>query len=210
MCMLKRLISMWLCSIAVFEAMAQNTTYEYWIDTDYQKRVISNGEADELRFAIDLNTIPQGLHYINLRAKPADGEWGPMYRQIFLIPETDPAEELRAIEYWIDTDSAYSSKINTSDDNASLVIDISSLSEGEHQFNCRLQNGSGMWGETFSYKFEVESSSGINVIGIDDENRVLRVYMPNGMLIKKGSKQDVMNDLPKGLYIVNGQKKVKQ
>ena len=133
-----------------------------------------------------------------------------MYRQIFLIPEIDHTKELRAIEYWIDTDSAYSSKINTSDDNASLVIDISSLSEGGHQFNCRLQNGSGMWGETFSYKFEIESSSGINVIGIDDENRVLRVYMPNGMLIKKGSKQDVMNDLPKGLYIVNGQKKIKQ
>ena len=133
-----------------------------------------------------------------------------MYYQYFLIPETDPAEELRAIEYWIDTDSANSAKTNTADYNASLIIDISSLSVGEHLFNCRLRNGNGIWSDTFSYKFEIESSSGINVIGADETNSLLRVYIPTGMLIRKGNKQDVMNGLPKGLYIVNGQKLIKQ
>ena len=91
-----------------------------------------------------------------------------------------------------------------------LNIDISALSVGEHQFCCRLQNGNGAWGQNYAYGFTVEESSDIGSVLSEEGNKTLRIYLLTGILFRSGKQDEVMKDMPKGIYIVNGKKIIKQ
>lgn len=71
--------------------------------------------------------------------------------------------------------------------------------------------------ETNSRIFAVRSLIGGNgVTAIDNvlmkkdnvNNSVVRVYSLSGTLLKKGKQSEVINNLPKGIYIINGKKKI--
>lgn len=276
--MLKRIIGTGLFALVALWTMAQNVSYEYWLDDNYQGQIADSGDSNELSFSIDVSLLQHGIHFLNIRARQDNSSWGALFRYVFLVPnqtlparqyeswldseydkrimkpysdgdilqmvniddlsggihyynvrvqdsggvwgsvfrfvffnpEKDFAEELKAVEYWIDNDSVNSTTIKMNDSDIVLDIDISALSVGEHLFCCRLQNGNGAWGQTYAYVFTVEESSDIGSVLSEDGKQTLRIYLPSGILFKSGKQNAVMKDMPKGIYIINGKKIIKQ
>lgn len=59
--------------------------------------------------------------------------------------------------------------------------------------------------------FDDNETTGIMNLPLACKNKdgVLRVYSLSGMLLKQGNDEKILNDLPKGVYVVNGKKIVK-
>jgi len=59
--------------------------------------------------------------------------------------------------------------------------------------------------------FDDNETTGIMNLPLACKNKdgVLRVYSLSGMLLKQGKDEKILNDLPKGVYVVNGKKIVK-
>ena len=53
---------------------------------------------------------------------------------------------------------------------------------------------------------ESDDSTGIIDVMEKQNGEVVKVYSINGSLIKQGNRSEVMNNLPKGLYIIGNQK----
>ena len=90
--------------------------YEYWIDDDYEHRVTTDCEGSEVTpsLVLDVSALTVGSHYLNVRAKDANGQWGTVSRSSFsIIPSSDVTEtaELQQYEYWIDND--YENRVAT-------------------------------------------------------------------------------------------------
>lgn len=69
---------------------------------------------------------------------------------VVLVTVTAAAQDIvSAYEYWLDCDYAGRCKGGTSNDELSLSIDISGLSEGIHFLNFRAQDKDGLWGPIF-------------------------------------------------------------
>ena len=184
--------------------------YESWLDCEYDKRIMKPYSDGDILQMVNIDDLSGGIHYYNVRVQDSGGVWGSVSRFVFLKPDKDLAEELKAVEYWIDNDSANSTTIKMNDSDIVLNIDISALSVGEHQFCCRLQNGNGAWGQNYAYGFTVEESSDIGSVLSEEGNKTLRIYLLTGILFRSGKQDEVMKDMPKGIYIVNGKKIIKQ
>ena len=52
----------------------------------------------------------------------------------------------------------------------------------------------------------VDGATGILDVMDKQESDEIKVYSINGILLKKGNRSEVMNSLPKGLYIIGNQK----
>ena len=51
-----------------------------------------------------------------------------------------------------------------------------------------------------------EDTTGIEERTIEDNSNVVKVYNLSGILVKQGAKEDALNGLPKGVYIMNGKR----
>lgn len=136
--------------------------YEYWIDDDYEHRVTTDCEGSEVTpsLVLDVSALTVGSHYLNVRAKDADGQWGTVSRSSFsIIPSSDVTEtaELQQYEYWIDND--YENRVATtcsgSEVTPSLALDVSNLKPGVHYYNVRAQDADGVWGTVSRNLFSV-------------------------------------------------------
>ncbi len=180
--------------------------YEGWIDADYSQRTVTPHAGGDIVQTINIGELSAGIHYYNIRAQDTNGQWGPLNRYVFLVPEKSVVVKLKAVEYWLDSDSLNTTVVETADSVVVLNIDISQLSAGTHALHCRLQNSTGFWGEEYSYGFELEELSGIRSIYGDDANETVSIYTLSGVQVKRGRRADVWKDLPRGIYIVNGHK----
>ena len=55
-----------------------------------------------------------------------------------------------------------------------------------------------------------ETTSIMNLpLACKNKDGVIRVYSLSGMLLKQGKDEKILNDLPKGVYVVNGKKIIK-
>lgn len=59
--------------------------------------------------------------------------------------------------------------------------------------------------------FDDNETTGIMNLPLACKNKdgVIRVYSLSGMLLKQGNDEKILNELPKGIYVVNGKKIVK-
>jgi hypothetical protein len=59
--------------------------------------------------------------------------------------------------------------------------------------------------------FDDDDTTGIMNLPLACKNKdgVIRVYSLSGMLLKQGKDEKILNDLPKGVYVVNGKKIIK-
>ena len=59
--------------------------------------------------------------------------------------------------------------------------------------------------------FDDNETTGIMNLPLACKNKdgLIRVYSLSGMLLKQGKDEKILNDLPKGVYVVNGKKIVK-
>lgn len=125
--------------------------YQWWFDSDTLAMRSGEFTGGRLTIAEDMDGMPYGVHYFNIRLQDSDGVWGAPYRKSFLTVENSNGAS--AYEYWIDND--YENKgtgnINTGSD--SFSIDISGLPTGLHHLNIRLRTNGDEWGSIYRKTF---------------------------------------------------------
>lgn len=61
--------------------------YEYWLDDDYDARLVVQSSSEEQTFMVDVSTLTSGLHFLNHRAFTVNGDPGIHSRYLFYIPD---------------------------------------------------------------------------------------------------------------------------
>jgi hypothetical protein len=145
---------------------------EYYIDVDpgVGKALpinITPGSETTFQTALPLPSIPKGFHYVAIRTKGADGQWGLAEVKGFYISElaTD-MPDIVAAEYYFDTDPGVGNGIaihlpfpfSTHAD--SLVLPLDTLPLGNHQIAIRVQNADGAWSLLENRSFNICTNYG--------------------------------------------------
>ena len=141
-------------------AIAQTARYEYWLDNDYDARVISTNVPTDVTLDLDVSSKKPGLHYFSFRAQSSTGQWGGMSRYLFFIRESvyNNAAFMTKYEYWLDNDFEQRTVVNGEVSEVPLSLDVSNLKPGLHYFNFRAQGRSGQWGGMSRYLFFIRES----------------------------------------------------
>lgn len=173
----KRLICFILSFIVSFCVMAQNVSFEYWIDADYQKRELGNGGTESLSFAVDISNFAEGLHFLNFRAKQDKGTWGCLNRQLFVVQKNNAL--ISQYESWLD--DQYDQRIITQHTDGDVVqtIDVGNLVPGVHYYNIRAQNANGQWGSLYRSLFLKPE------IGVDRKPKAVEYWIDNDSIDTK-------------------------
>lgn len=136
------------------------TAYEYWLDEDYQSKVRQQvTPADNLLLVNGLNlaTIADGTHDLNMRFMQSDHTWSSTLTQTFVkVPLTIDSRMITAYEFWFD--NLYNMKVHEEIAPAGQCfitqsINTDDLSIGIHSFNIRFLQNDGAWSGTTSQMF---------------------------------------------------------
>lgn len=140
-------ILLWICSWTSFLFGQEISTYEYWWDTDYENKVSGNtssGRVATVTIEIGTESLPEGMHLFNFRAKDTDGRWSSPVSKYFYNFSVREKNVIQAYEYWFDTDFD-GKKEGGCAGQFSQDIDVSFLSEGMHLLNIRFRDLWGQW-----------------------------------------------------------------
>ena len=149
--MLKRIIGTGIFSLVALWTMAQSVSYEYWLDDGYQSRIADSGGSGELSFSIDMSSLQQGIHFLNIRARQDNGSWGSVGRFVFLVSGIIPTA--KRYEIWLDNQYDQRTIKQCSDADFSETVDISALSSGLHYYNVRIEDSEDKWGTVSRFIF---------------------------------------------------------
>lgn len=146
---------------------------EYFIDTDpgfgngIQVPVTPGKDISSTPITVDLSSLSKSWHRIYFRTRNADGGWSLRAYALFdnvVIPvypnAPAPASDIIEMEYFIDTDPGYGKGIklalpaSPAQNQITLPIDISGLSNGIHRLLIRSRNSIGQWSLTHIGVFE--------------------------------------------------------
>lgn len=141
-------------------------------------RLSTSGEDLSLDFIADIQTLPEGLHFINIRACNELGQWGHPAQILFYVfkMESDADNVITTLEYFIDTDPGFgmANPITLSSTDNNIAINFSAslnaLSEGFHYINIRARNKLGKWGhlaQKLFYVFKPQSDSEVEITGVE-------------------------------------------
>ena len=151
--MQKRLLHIIILLLGIVTS-AQAQRYEYWLDGDYNNRVLATYGGGDVTASMDVGNLTPGLHFYNIRMQYGERQWGPVNRYLFMVSEKNVLQPT-AVEYWIDDRTSMTKSVNGS--TIQLAIDISQLEAGTHQFCCRVQASNGKWSETYASEFTIEA-----------------------------------------------------
>lgn len=151
--MQKRLLHIIILLLGIVTS-AQAQRYEYWLDGDYNNRVLATYGGGDVTASMDVSNLTPGLHFYNIRMQYGERQWGPVNRYLFMVSEKNVLQPT-AVEYWIDDRTSMTKSVNGS--TIQLAIDISQLEAGTHQFCCRVQASNGKWSETYASEFTIEA-----------------------------------------------------
>lgn len=145
---------------------------EYSIDSDPGKgnanKINSidgsfDGNTETVKILIPTAELDLGKHFVYIRMKNSEGEWGIKKFGIFVIkPSSDRV--ISNGEYFLDTDPGramgvpiYSDDgpIDESSESFKKIITTAGLSLGNHVFGLRLQDSDGNWGPLISAGFRI-------------------------------------------------------
>lgn len=133
------------------------TAAEYFVDTDPG---VGNGTALSIgtagatvNFTANIPTsLSQGFHFLAIRTKNADGQWGLFEKRGFYISNTTvDATNIVAAEYFFDADpgvgNATALSVTTPGAIVTQTVDIPepSLTLGMHFFAIRVKDANGIW-----------------------------------------------------------------
>ena len=140
---------------------AQAQRYEYWLDGDYNNRVLATYGGGDVTASMDVSSLTPGLHFYNIRMQYGEGQWGSVRRYLFMVPGMAGEKAASSYEYWID--GAYAQKLTAvyNGGDINVTTDVSNLTDGIHYFNMRAKDKFGVWGPVNRYLFMV---SGKNVL----------------------------------------------
>lgn len=133
---------------ATFAAVPDS--YEWWFDNDVSSVQTCSFSGNTVDFQIDTSGLSKGMHSFSLRLSKEDSIHGSVYRRIFVIPEEKAP---MSYEYWFDKDFSSRTAGNLTVDSNQFDLDLSSIPQGIHYFNCHVGYGDGTWGAVFRKMF---------------------------------------------------------
>src|SRR6218665_3514482 len=153
------------------QVSAQNIIkVEYYIDTDpgyglaTDVPVSAGTPINNLDIVVPMATITDGFHRFFLRTKDANGDWSMVVSHQFLKvapsnPPTAAIPNIVKVEYYVDTDPGYGLATDvpvsaeTSINNLSINLPITSITDGFHRFFLRAKDANGNWSVVSSHQF---------------------------------------------------------
>ncbi len=131
---------------------------EYFVDSDPGYGLATNvpitsGSSVDKNIAVTLaSNLPSGFHFFSIRAKDENGKWSQVLVRPFYIDRL-PSNALPIItqlEYFIDNDPGYGVATTVSFSSGSeiqktMMINLNSLSNGEHKIFIRAKDQNGRW-----------------------------------------------------------------
>ncbi|MEO7266053.1 MAG: hypothetical protein ABIW38_14145, partial [Ferruginibacter sp.] len=180
--MKKRFLFLWLLILFITTSQAQNINRaEYFFDVDPGA---GNGiaitiatPADIVNFTTTISTasLPAGFHFLGLRVKDANGQWGLFEKRGFYISTTTvDAANIVAAEYFFDADPGIGNATTLSVGTAGAVVNFTaviptSLPTGFHFICIRTKDANGVWGLYENRGFYISSSalSSANIVAAE-------------------------------------------
>ena len=135
----------------VISANAQR--YESWLDGDYNHCTLTAYSGGDISQSIDVASLSPGLHFYNIRTQDAKGQWGSVYRYLFMVPGMAGKSAAMRYESWIDGDYAGRTIRNYTGGDILDSADVSTLPPGIHYYNIRVSDKYGVWGAVNRYIF---------------------------------------------------------
>ncbi len=137
------------------------TDYAYYFDTDPGAGNPGNGAIVPVSPTANFSatvaitvpaTLTNGFHYLYIRTRDVSGQWSLSERRLFVTQAITPAEDITALEWYIDTDpgvgngNPYPVVPATGEVNATLDLGgVPCLSPGTHYLYVRAKNTAGRW-----------------------------------------------------------------
>lgn len=129
---------------------------EYWIDSGYDSpSTVSIGSDGLVQFSLNASALNEGLHTLNFRAKDSEGLYSPMQTWLFYRQRlgNENASKTTGFEYWTDDRNDLLKHESVSSGNIRFTLDMSSLKEGLHSLNYRVQDDKGNYSPTQQWMF---------------------------------------------------------
>jgi hypothetical protein len=154
-------------------ALTNINRIEYFIDNDpgYGSATEITGytpgtNVAGLNFTVPLNTVTDGIHKLQIRARDANGNWSVVNSVGFYKDAlaTATLSNITKIEYFVDTDPGYgsgtdvpfSAGVNTT--NLNFSFPVSSFSSGLHKLFIRAKNSGNSWSVVGIKEFSVQNN----------------------------------------------------
>lgn len=155
--MRRLIISLLVCSsVLVAQAQNQLSQYEYWFDQGIRTTVaLDTATTQELKLILGTKDLSNGLHSLFYRVQNFKGNWSPLGTWMFFVKELPMHGDVRAVkgEYWIDSLNNQRASVEIQEGQMAFAFDGSSLSEGLHSFNYRIQDSEGAYSPAASWMF---------------------------------------------------------
>ncbi|MES2518450.1 MAG: hypothetical protein V4585_10105 [Bacteroidota bacterium] len=153
------------------------TQIEYFLDADpgfglaTTVAITANSPLTQ-NFTVALpNTVADGFHYLNIRAKDINNKWSvlgirPFYKET--IPANVTPPNIAAMEYFVDADPGYGLGTSVAltagtPVSKSFTANLGSLSNGIHKLTIRAKDANNRWGVVGIKEFGVQDN--IVIIG---------------------------------------------
>jgi len=150
----------------------QITKLEYFYDSDPglgagTSVAITPGTSLTTTFTADVNSLSNGVHTLNVRTMDEGGTWGLTHSRPLIIGSTGVANITEA-EYFFDSDPGFGSGSSVAitpglSVSTAFVADVSSLSNGIHNFYFRTRDASGSWSLSHTFPLIIGSAGSVNV-----------------------------------------------
>lgn len=114
-----------------------------WIDGEIFKQEKLPIQGGLLNWRLDVAGLPQGIHYVQIKAIDDNGNSSITHQSFFLrVPTTEESGNL-CCYYDIDGEQTHQLATNMVDGTYHFNIDVSSLEDGPHRLSCMLTNDNG-------------------------------------------------------------------
>ena len=147
------------------------TSYEYWLDKNYEARISGNlsGSEELINVQIDTREMDEGIHTISIHTGDETGAWSGILHSSFFVfrPEVSDGTQLTSCEYWIDENFEQRQEIAATGEDVAFSIDTNNLANGRHTISLRAKNNLGVYSGILHnsfFKFEVEERGGTPVL----------------------------------------------
>jgi hypothetical protein len=153
------------------------TALEYFLDADPgyglgTSVAVTAGSPLTQNFTVALpNTVADGFHYLNIRAKDVNNKWSvlgirPFYKET--IPANVTPPNIATMEYFVDADPGYGLGTNVAITAGTPILksftaSLGSLSNGTHKLTIRAKDTNNRWGVVGIKDFVVQDN--IVIIG---------------------------------------------
>ena len=124
------------------------STYEYWIDNQYDARQTGNvGEGGLVALDLDMSSLSVGIHQIAIRVNDIQKHGSQLVVRSFMVLKNIEEKEnsMATFRYWIDNKIDQAVTTTATSGEVAVDIDTKGLSAGLHCLHYQLQDVQGLY-----------------------------------------------------------------